>query len=383
VYIGAIGLILTYFYHGTDNTRAIVRNCLNCQAFKSVCPVNIDLPRLIKKVYRLVLDDDAEKPTKNMLVNTVLKNRRLFHAMLKAAATAQKPLMKQSDGFIRHLPFFLKKEHQFRSLPALAETSLRDIWPSVRYRLPNPQYRIALFAGCVVDFVSPEQALAFIKLMLKYNVQVDFPQNQTCCGLPAMMMAEEETAAEIAEQNLEAMQPEKYDYIVTLCASCASHIKESYPILIKGEKWSSGLTRLHDRLIDFSSFLMNVLHVKPDQFEKSGKKIAYHSPCHLCRGLNVIREPRDLLSTAGFTYTPCRDEDVCCGFGGSYSIEFPEISAAILNQKLDYVEETGADVLVTDCPGCVLQLRGGMDKRGCRIQVRHIAEMVAKEMKLG
>jgi Fe-S oxidoreductase len=195
-----------------------------------------------------------------------------------------------------------------------------------------------------------------------------------------MMMAEEDTAAEIAAQNLEAMQPEKYDYVVTLCASCASHIKESYPRLIPP---SAGLTRLHDRLIDFSSFLMNVLHVKPDQFEKSGIKIAYHSPCHLCRGLNVTREPRELLSTAGFTYTPCRDEDVCCGFGGSYSIEFPEISAAILNQKLDYVMETGAAVLVTDCPGCVLQLRGGMDKRGSRIQVRHIAEMVAKEMKLG
>ncbi len=380
VYIGAIGLILTYFYHGTDNTRAIVRNCLNCQACKSVCPVNINLPRLIKKVYRLVLDDDSEKPAKNILVNTVLKNRKLFHGMLKAAATAQKPLVKKSDGFIRHLPFILKKEHEFRSLPALAEHALRDLWPPIRYRLPNPVLRVALFAGCVVDFVSPEQALAFIKLMLKYNVQVDFPHNQTCCGLPAMMMAEEDTAAEIAAQNLEAMQPEKYDYVVTLCASCASHIKESYPRLIPP---SAGLTRLHDRLIDFSSFLMNVLHVKPDQFEKSGIKIAYHSPCHLCRGLNVTREPRELLSTAGFTYTPCRDEDVCCGFGGSYSIEFPEISAAILNQKLDYVMETGAAVLVTDCPGCVLQLRGGMDKRGSRIQVRHIAEMVAKEMKLG
>ncbi|MGD9974869.1 MAG: L-lactate dehydrogenase (quinone) large subunit LdhH [Desulfatirhabdiaceae bacterium] len=380
VYIGAIGLILTYFYHGTDNTRAIVRNCLNCQACKSVCPVNIDLPRLIKKVYRLVLDDDSEKPAKNVLVNTVLKNRKLFHGMLKAAATAQKPLVKKSDGYIRHLPFILKKEHAFRSLPALAEHALRDLWPSIRYQLPNPVLRVALFAGCVVDFVSPEQALAFIKLMLKYNVQVDFPHNQTCCGLPAMMMAEEDTAAEIAAQNLEAMQPEKYDYIVTLCASCASHIRESYPRLIPS---SAGLTHLHDRLIDFSSFLMNVLHVKPDQFKKSGEKIAYHSPCHLCRGLNVTREPRELLSTAGLTYTPCRDEDVCCGFGGSYSIEFPEISAAILNQKLDYVMETGAEVLVTDCPGCVLQLRGGMDKRGSRIQVRHIAEMVAKQMKLG
>ena len=96
----------------------------------------------------------------------------------------------------------------------------------------------------------------------------------------------------------------------------------------------------------------------------------------------MTREPRALLQTAGLDYAPCKDEDVCCGFGGSYSLEFPEISSEILRQKLDHVEKTGADVLVTDCPGCVLQLRGGMDKRKSRIQVRHIAEVVAANLKM-
>jgi iron-sulfur cluster protein len=383
VYIGAIGLILTYFYHGKDNARAIVRNCLNCQACKSVCPVNIDLPYLIKKIYGNVLKDEGTRPVKNTVLSAVMKNRRMFHSLLKAAAAVQKPLVQSEAGVLRHLPFVFGKSHDFRTLPALAERSFRDQWPSLRPRLDSPTMRVALFGGCVADFVSPEQAVSLLRLLTAYNVQMEYPMGQSCCGLPAMMMAEEETAREVAVQNLNALEIDRYDYVLVLCASCGSHLKEGYRHLLLTskpeamEKWRM----LRDKLMDFSSFIVNVLKVSPDRFQQNGKKAAYHSPCHLCRGLGVTREPRALLPIAGLAYLPCKDEDVCCGFGGSYSLEFPEISAEILHQKLDHVEQTGAEVLVTDCPGCVLQLRGGMNKRNSRVQVRHIAEVVAENLK--
>ncbi len=382
VYIGAIGLILTYFYHGKDNARAIVRNCLNCQACKSVCPVNIDLPYLIKKVYGNILKDEGTKPAKNTVLSAVMKNRRLFHTLLKMASTLQKPLVQKDAGVLRHLPFVFGKAHDFRTLPALAEKPFRDQWPKIRPQIQNPGYRVALFGGCVVDFVSPEQALSLVRLLSAHNVQMEYPMGQSCCGLPAMMMAEEQTAAEVAVQNLEAMDPRSYDYILVLCASCGSHMKEGYARLLADKPETAEKLRvLHDKLIDFSSFMVNILKVAPGDFLQNQTRVAYHSPCHLCRGLGVTREPRALLQTAGLDYASCKDEDVCCGFGGSYSLEFPEISSEILRQKLDHVENTGADVLVTDCPGCVLQLRGGMDKRNSRIQVRHIAEVVADNLK--
>ena len=127
--------------------------------------------------------------------------------------------------------------------------------------------------------------------------------------------------------------------------------------------------------------MTNVLRISHEEFEGRGEKVAYHAPCHLCRGLNVTKEPRDLLKMAGYEYIPCRDEDVCCGFGGSYSLQFPEISSEILNQKLDNVEKTGADILATDCPGCVLQLRGGIHRRGGKIKVMHTAEAAALNKK--
>jgi iron-sulfur cluster protein len=381
VYIGAIGLILTYFYHGKDNARAIVRNCLNCHACKSVCPVNINLPYLIKKVYSEVLKDDGARPAKNAVLSAVMKNRRLFHSMLRLASVAQKPFVKKEAGVLRHLPFLFGKEHDFRTLPALAEVPFRDKWPKIRTRVRNPVCRVALFGGCVVDFISPEQAVSLVDILSRYNVQMEYPMGQSCCGLPAVMMTEEETAAEVAVQNLDAMDPESYDRIIVLCASCGSHMKEGYSKLLAGKpEAASKLRALHARLIDFSSFMVNVLKAKPEDFVQNKKRVAYHSPCHLCRGLGVVSEPRLLLQIAGLDYAQCRDEDVCCGFGGSYSLEFPEISSEILRQKLDNVESTGAEALVTDCPGCVLQLRGGMDKRKSRIKVRHIAEVAADNL---
>jgi iron-sulfur cluster protein len=378
VYIGAIGLILTLFYHGIENDRVIVKNCINCQACREVCPVDIDLPHLIKKTYRAVLDQDGKTPAKNFILSRVMKNRRLFHFILRQGYLAQKPLA-QKGPMIRHLPNFFEKRHGFRSLPVIAESPFRDQWKYLRKQIVRPKYTVALFAGCAVDFIYPEQARALLKLLERHRVQVEFPKDQTCCGLPALMTAEEATAREVARQNIRAVQPEKYDYILTLCASCASHLKHNNSKIFKKDSdWLGKLKEFSDKIIDFSSFMVNVLNVSSDKFKATHKKVAYHAPCHLCRGLHVTTEPRKLIQLAGYTYVRSKDEDVCCGFGGSYSIDFPEISAEILKKKLDTVEDTPAELLVTDCPGCVLQLRGGMDKRRGKIQIKHIAELLAE-----
>ncbi len=380
VYIGAIGLILTFFYHGKDKARAIVKNCLNCQSCKTVCPAGIDLPALIKDVAELVLEDDGKRPLKSTITGKLMKNRKLFQTTLRLAAKAQKPVA--SGKYIRHLPMALFKQHDFRSIPALAKTPLRDRWQELNTRVQNPKYRVAFFGGCVVDFVMPEQAEAMLALFKEHDVAVDFPMEQTCCGLPAKMMNENQTAKEVADQNVLAMAAHKYDYVITLCASCGSHIKENYPKLLTSRyEVPPAVAELADKLIDYSSFVKNVLKVTPEGFTESGRKVTYHSPCHLCRGLDVVDEPRELLKTAGFDYIPAEDEDVCCGFGGSYSVDFPEISAELLRRKLDNVEATGADILVTDCPGCVMQLQGGLDKRNSSVEVKHIAELLAEEKK--
>ena len=379
VYIGAIGLVLTYFYHGRQNARAIVRNCLNCRACKSVCAAGIDLPRLIKEVYGAILEVEGEKPVKNVLLEKTLGNRRLFHFLLRSGSHLQAPV---AEGrFLRHLPLIFSEEHQFRRLPALAKVPLRDKWEKINPVTQNPRYKVAFFGGCLTDFVYPEQGQALLDACRDLGVRFEYPMEQTCCGLPALMMGEKETARRVAVQNIKAVDPAEFDYVLTLCASCGSHLKEYVNLLSDEPLLGVKGAQLKDKVIDFSSFMTKVLKIDPSQFLAGGGKTAYHAPCHLCRGQGVREEPRELLAIAGLEYVQTKDEEVCCGFGGSFSLDFPEISAELLKRKLDNVAASGTGALVTDCPGCVLQLKGGMENRGGAIEVKHIAEIVAERRK--
>jgi len=380
IYIGAIGLILTYFYHGREKAKNLVQNCINCGACKAVCVGGIDLPRLIKEVHARIQDEEGH-PLQSQLLGMVLKNRKMFHTLLRSARAVQKPVT-GGTPYLRHLPMIFARGQEFRALPAIAEKAFRDQFEALKPRVANPKYRVALFSGCVQDFVYPEQAVAAMKVLARHNVAVDYPMDQSCCGLPVQMMGEREATRSVAAQNLAAMDPAKYDYILTLCASCASHLKHGYPnILGKDPKLAVKVQQFSDRVIDFSSFVHDILKVEPAEFRADGKKATYHAPCHLCRGLGVTEAPRELIHTGGLEYLPAEEEDVCCGFGGTYSMKFPELSAELLKKKLANVEKTGAELLLTDCPGCIMQLRGGLEAKGSRMEVRHVAEALAERLK--
>jgi Fe-S oxidoreductase len=135
-----------------------------------------------------------------------------------------------------------------------------------------------------------------------------------------------------------------------------------------------------EKVLTFTQFAHRILKLEPKAFQPSQQAVTYHAPCHLCRGLGEREAPRALLHQAGFDFKPAAEEETCCGFGGTYSGKFPEISSQILKRKLDDFEATGADLLVTECPGCVMQLRGGAERAGHRLAVRHIAEVLCDRM---
>lgn len=380
IYIGAIGLILTYFFHGKDKARNLVQNCINCESCKSICAGGIDLPRLIKEI-RARLSEEDGAPVEATLLGKVLKNRKLFHTLLRFGKYAQKPVT-GGTPYLRHLPQMFMKDHGFRALPAIADKAFRDEWETIRPRVSNAKLRVALFSGCVQDFVYPEQMKAAVKVLASRGVEMDFPMDQSCCGLPVQMMAERQATIDVARQNVMAFDAAKYDYILTLCASCASHLKEGYPNILAGQADMTGKVKLFaSKVIDFSSFVHDVLGMTADDFKGKGEKVAYHSSCHLCRGLGVVEQPRALIASSGSEYCPAQEEAVCCGFGGTFSMKFPELSKELLDKKLNNAEATGATRMVADCPGCIMQIRGGAEKRGSRMKVGHIAELLAENLK--
>jgi len=380
IYIGAIGLIATYFFHGREKAKNLVQNCINCGACKEVCAAGIDLPYLIKEIHARIQDEEGHSVSGRMLALT-LKNRKLFHGLLRSARQAQKPVTGGSP-YLRHLPMVFSAEHNFRALPAIAAKAFRDRWPSIAPTVSHPRYRVALFAGCVQDFVYPEQLEAAVTLLSRHGVALAFPQEQSCCGLPVQMMGEKAAAREVARRNMAAVDPQAFDYIVTLCASCASHLKHGYARALADDPQEAAQAEAFGaKVLTFTQFAHRVLKLDSNAFKPDGRKVTYHAPCHLCRGLGERQAPHGLIASAGLDFLPAAEEETCCGFGGTYSGKFPQISAQILKRKLDDVMATGADLLVTECPGCVMQLRGGAQRDKLDLDVRHIAEVLAARMR--
>ena len=378
IYIGAIGLILTYFYHGKDKAKYLCQNCIGCESCANVCAGGIELPRLIREIRARLTKEDGNVP--GAIMSAAMKNRKVFHSLLKFAKFAQKPFTGGTQ-FQRHLPAMLLGKHGFKALPAIADESFRDRWPKVQPKVSQPVMHVAIFSGCAQDFMYPEELEACAKILQIKNVACDFPMEQTCCGLPLEMMGQRDTSIDVARQNVQAFEKGNYDYIITLCASCASHLKHAYPKILENDPQVGYTVKAFaDKIIDFSSFVHDKLGLTEADFNNSGEKVTYHASCHLCRGLKVKEAPRDLIRDAA-DYVPCDEEEVCCGFGGTYSAKFPEISAQLLEKKLNHIQETGASKVVVDCPGCVMQLKGGCEKRGMKVKVQHISELLADNIK--
>jgi Fe-S oxidoreductase len=169
----------------------------------------------------------------------------------------------------------------------------------------------------------------------------------------------------------------KPDYIVTVCPGCAAVLQREYLNLTTAEpRWNQRARTLAGKIRDFSELL---LELTPSARKKPARnqKVTYHDPCHLKRGIGVFNEPRQLLHREGFEVVEMADADACCGFGGHVVLSYPELSKSILKRKLDNIEATGVETVVTNCLACVLQLRGGLDKRCSRIKVMHSAELLA------
>ena len=377
VYIGAIGLVLTYLFHDRKVAKTLCQNCIGCGSCKDICSGGIDLPALIQEIRaRFGREDGSPLPAK--LASLAMKNRKLFHTLLRFANFSHRPFAGR-DGFVRHLPMALFGKQGFKSLPALAKKPFRDMWPELQgsggQDAAKPRLKIALFAGCAQDFAYPEQLVAAMKVFAAAGVEVSFPMEQTCCGLPLTMLGEAKTAADVARQNVAAFAGE-YDAIVTLCASCASHLKHGYARLLGDDAAAAAFSA---KVMDFSSFVHDKLNLSTLNPQLSTEKVAYHASCHLCRELGVKEAPRAIIRQVA-EYVPSAEEESCCGFGGTFSAKFPEISAELMRKKLANVTASGAKRLVLDCPGCAMQLKGGADKLGLDLKVTHISELLAENL---
>jgi iron-sulfur cluster protein len=379
VYTGGIGTILTAWFDELKKSEDIQGLCIQCGACKDVCPGMIDIPELIMEIRRRLVQDQG-LPLLQKVIYTVVNNRSLFHGMLRAASIAGKPF--SSGKFVRHLPLFLADLTDGRSLPAIAAEPFRDRFKKIKQ--PKLKEKAAFYAGCLIDFAYPEMGEALIKLLNKGGIEVIFPEDQTCCGAPARYNGAYEVAASNAVDNIKALLREDVTYVVSACPTCTVALDHEFISTFESlgqTEWLPQAKILAGKTVDLSTLVTKLVkegRLTLKEGQKLGK-ITYHDSCHLKRTLKVSEQPRELLQGAGYEVTEMFECDTCCGMGGSYSMKLPDISAPILQRKLRNIKETGAPIVVMDCPGCVMQIRGGFDQDGAAVTVRHTVELLAEQ----
>ncbi|MEK6248715.1 MAG: (Fe-S)-binding protein, partial [Planctomycetales bacterium] len=382
VYIGAIGIILTAFFHGLDKAAEIVRACIGCRACVTVCPSNIDLENIILSLRETIGHEEGIGIGKSIVFRKVMRNRKLFHSLIRAASLLQKPVT-GGNRTIRHLPLFFSSLTEWRTLPAVAEKSLRDQWQKIPQKIEKPRYKVALFGGCANDFLYPELGIDLIKVMNKLDVEVSYPLDQNCCGVPALYSGDKETAVALAEQNIAAMLKDDPDFVLTTCPTCTRALQRDFVEFLKDNPvWAAKAEHLAEITVDAAGFIVNQLGAA-EVFKglSAAEKVTYHDSCHLKRGAGVWKEPRELLTTSGRELVELDQADRCCGFGGSFSLTcHPDISKQILGDKIKDIEKSGATCVAMDCPGCMLQLRGGLEKQEIDVRAMHTIQLLAESL---
>ena len=238
--------------------------------------------------------------------------------------------------------------------------------------------RASLMITCLGDVFFPEVGVAMVRVLRGLGVEVDFPEGQTCCGLPLFNSGYHHDAALVAARTVELF--ERAEHVVVPSGSCAWMVKTEYPGLLKHDPARRAAAEsLARRTRELSQFLVEVLGVTRLDARFEGK-VTYHDSCHLLRGLGESAAPRALLrGVPGVELVELPGADQCCGFGGSFSVRLPEVSSAILDKKLASVEATGARCLVACDAGCLMQMGGGLSRRGSSVKAIHLAQVLAGE----
>jgi L-lactate dehydrogenase complex protein LldE len=237
--------------------------------------------------------------------------------------------------------------------------------------------KVGLFVTCLVDAIRPEIGFSALKLLEAAGCEVDVPESQTCCGQPAYNSGDARTARELAEKLLAEF--ESFDYVVVPSGSCGGQIKVQYIELFRDDPdLKARIERLADRTFELTDFIVNVAKCELPTSGFTGS-MTYHDSCSGLRELGVKKQPRQLLAVLpAVTLTEMKDCEQCCGFGGTFSVKYGDISGAIVDDKCRNIRDTGADAVVLGDLGCILNIEGRLRRIGDeKTRVLHIAQVLA------
>lgn len=374
----------------SDRLEEILSRCLLCGACAQVCASSVDTTLMIQSGRQQLFEAEKGGKSQSALLRSLREGDLTAKVLLKGGALLQSLVCKkipETSGLHLRFPlsFFIKRD----AVPPIAWTPFLDDFraePAVKADSP----RIGFFVGCGANYLFPGTAWALVRILKHLGATLVVPEDQVCCGLPAYVSGDTKTARRLAEQNIKVFESLELDAILTVCASCGSHLKALTSLFADNASSRDAAVSMTQKHADAMTFLLDQLgleaHLKA--LEPGGTpngtgplRAAYHDPCHLRIGQGITQSPRRLLeATPGVQLVETSHPDRCCGHGGDFNLSHFSLSMKILDRRMEDFEKVKPDAIVTGCTGCLLQFSEGISRLGLagRIKVCHPLVLVEK-----
>ena len=370
-----------------DAVNEKLNRCLLCGSCQANCPSGVSILEIFMEARAIVAAYKGLSPLKKAIFRTLLPNPKLFGFLLKIGAPFQGLAMRDDNnaqGTATCSPLlrpFLGERH----MQPLAKQTLSAKIGAVNSPAGKSRCKVAFFPGCMGDKIFTNVSEACLKVFDYHEVGVYLPTNYSCCGIPALSSGDLEGFEKMVMHNVDILKDQNYDYIVTPCSSCTVAIREFWAQFSDNlpPRYRDAINALAPKAIDINALLVDVLHVSPKTQAKGQTKVTYHESCHLQKSLGVSKQPRDLIRmNPGYTLVEMAEANRCCGCGGSFTLTHYDLSLKMGQRKRDNVIASGAEVVATGCPACMMQLSDMLARNNDPVQVKHTIEIYAESLPL-
>ncbi|ROQ93165.1 (Fe-S)-binding protein [Desulfosoma caldarium] len=363
-----------------------LQRCLLCGSCAANCPSGVKVLDIFLKARAILAGYMGLSPVKKLILRGMLANPAFFDKVTEWGVRFQDLFTKPANEVLgtscaRFVSPLLGGRHikPLAPRPFHAEVASLDTAPG------SSGLKAAFFVGCLIDKIFPSVAHATLKVLRAHGVGLYVPDNQACCGIPAASSGDMTTFKKLVRHNLDRFPLDRFDVLITSCATCTATLRKVWPVLFSEDDADlvARVRRLSEKTMDIHEFLiqrlgLNLPAARPDA---TAIPVTYHDPCHLKKSLGVFREPRQLLQAhSGVRLVEMAQPDWCCGLGGSFSLEHYDLSSKVGRRKRDMVAATGARILVTACPACMLQFHDRLSQAGDAVKVRHAVEIYAESV---
>ncbi|MFA7404159.1 MAG: (Fe-S)-binding protein [Pelobacteraceae bacterium] len=365
-----------------DQTYQAMSKCLLCGSCVEKCPNDVPTDEIVIAA-RESLANKRGLTTFHAAVGQVIKNRSRMKMGARMASLLGPLFFKkvpETSGLRLRFPVpFVGNK---RYIPEIAKNSFIEQHPEVIPGEPGKP-RIAFFVGCMTNFVYTDVGEAALALFRQLGCTIIIPKGQQCCGLPGMSGGDIATVRELAEQNLAEFEKYEVDYVMTACATCGGALHRLYPLVVgkRNPELRARLESLAKKTVDASQLLQQLGLDPSETGSGEALRVTYHDPCHL-RTRGITKQPRELLKgTPGIELVEMEGADKCCGLGGTFNVYHYDSSMDINIVKSEAIVATGAQVVATGCPGCMMQLSDGLKQHGSTVEVMHTLQLLARGLK--